>query len=162
MKKPSNKSAKKSASSTKLSFDFNFDKDGWMGPELWVQLIKDVPSEGSAGYRESFVERDRDTLWGAIIGEEDSCCGFPVLSDFEENRGLDKYAKEIGEHLGRELEKHMVYLSAYVPETRDFAGTRAILEAAGFKPGVSLRSGHGKYHNVRWEWNADKHLYRKG
>lgn len=161
MKKPLNKSAKKSESNTKLSFDFDFNKDGWNGPELWVRLIKDVPAEGNAGYR-SALGQNRDPLWGAIIGEENSCCGFPVLLQFEENHGVEKHAKEIGKHLAKELEAHMVYLSAYVPETRDFAGTRAILEAAGFKPGVSLRSGHGKYHNVRWEWNADKHLYRKG
>lgn len=160
MKKLLSKSAKKSASSTALSFEFDFAGNGW-GERGFRVFSTPTSVEGTAGYR---VDRygGGEEIWNAHLGEEESCCGFPVLMNFEEYKATETRSKEIGAELAKALEKNMVYLSAYVPETKDFTATRAILEAAGFKPGVALRSGHGKYHNVRWEWNADKHLYHKG
>ena len=102
---------------------------------------------------DGYVNRNKNRIWGAEFSTEDTCCGFPVMSGFTEVKSTDDYVKEIGTKLGEYLKAQCVYMAAYLPDTNEYRATRAILQHAGFKPGVKLTTTHGEnYTNTRWEW----------
>jgi hypothetical protein len=92
--------------------------------------------------------------WSAQVSTEPTCCAFKVLGDFycRNKEGAGKYTKMIGEALGERLKQRKEYISAYTPDNAEYKETRAILEAAGFQKGMTIKSTHGKYTNTRWEW----------
>lgn len=100
-----------------------------------------------------FIDRSiGSSLWKCNIDSEESCCGFPVLTYFSNTKAASERAKDIGIAFAKELKDKMVYVSAYVPDTKEYQPTKNILEAAGFKRGVKLGSNSGNYTNTRWEW----------
>lgn len=153
MKKPSKKSARSAPKPIKAIAVV--DDDGWNGPSINLRLIYTDESikeshGGFIGNRDGAEEIGK-LAWKAEIDQEDSCCGFPVLREIEEHDGSTKFSSLLGEALKEHLTQKMVYLSTYVPDNKDYRATRAILEAAGFRPGVTLM-GNDNYTNTRWEW----------
>lgn len=106
------------------------------------------------------------TAWYSDMISQESCCGFTVLTGFGYDNGetpksakklFQTYVKECGKALHDALKKSDVrYVSAYVPDTKEYANTTALMIAAGFIESVSVKSEHGDYTNTRWEWYPKK------
>ncbi len=149
------KSAKNSTASkpeAKLIFSGDVNQYG----EFEFQAMLETTQKGSYGDFEIYHH-----IWSAYLATEDSCCGFYVLGSFDDHdydisrvprKASLPYVKAIGKELDKRLDKKMKYVSAYVPNQKQYDLTKGILNAAGFKPQVSLKSNHGKYTNTRWEW----------
>lgn len=107
--------------------------------------------------------KDEKFLFGCSLVDEQSCCGFPVLCEFSSTKDAIPHADEIAKELkkwmtakGEEVLKKKGYQCAYLPDQKVYDGARAVLQAAGFMPGVKLKSNHGNYTNTRWEWFDEK------
>lgn len=147
MKKLLKKSVKPALSSRAV---VEWSDDGWDGPILKLRIVEGESDnlKSNGGYISQGGDR---VLWSCEVNSEGSCCGFPVMEQINERPDSTKFSRMLGEALNEYLQNKMVYLSTYVPDNKSYTGTRAILEAAGFKRGVTLM-GNGKYTNTRWEW----------
>lgn len=155
MSKKSKTLAKNSESSVKVYFE----EDDWGGnyTTMEVREVKEAPATAKGGYITNYGAA-QGNIFTAEFGSEENCCGFPLMCQFYERPAALKHAKVIGERLKEWLGKNAVYMQAYVPSKKGYKATEAILKAAGFEPTVSLASSHGKYHNMRWEWNRVNNL----
>lgn len=149
------KSAKSSASKPESKVVVSWKLDEW---DEFIDIeareetgVADKPIVARGG----FIGRDGGDgkiIWKCSIGSEETCCGFPVMESFWNPKISTKVSTSIGEQLKEHLTRNCVYMSAYVPDNKEYAPTRAILEAAGFKRGITLDANYGKYTNTRWEW----------
>lgn len=165
---------------TALDFDFLFNggSDEYSYGSGSVQVFatpkKDkaskVPEEPADKYTEKWYlwyytygvggqAEKKVKLMDAYISQQESCCGFAVLSNLEacdDPKTFKLVAVPAGEKFGAQLKKQKYkYLSAYVPELGEYENVAKFLEAAGFKAGTKVKSNHGRYMNVRWEFQPE-------
>jgi hypothetical protein len=127
-----------------------------------------IPDEPKNRYGDKWYEwyykwgdgraQQRHMIFDAYITQEESCCGFAViggLDSCDDPKLFKKIAEPAGKEFGKKLKKYK-YLSAYVPDTKQYETVQKFLEAAGFKPGTSVKSNHGRYTNTRWEYQPEK------
>ena len=152
MNKPSKPNVKNLASKKQQSNSIvvTWTNEEWDEPAISAHYVNTHPHGGLFGIGQH--------LWSAAVLTEDSCCGFPVLSNFGEKKLTDNQCLTIGIKLSDLLVERVTYMSAYVPNLRQFANTRKILKEAGFIAGVTLQSNNKKgYTNTRWEWFSPIH-----
>lgn len=145
-------------------YDDNDDYWGGYGGEQFVVQLKEKVS------KEERIKRvNRDPWWmpekrmifGCELMQEESCCGFPQLGGFE--TGLDEIPAGQEEFVVKTFKNWMNkkdgnalkskgYYSAYIPDIKQYDKVRKVFIAAGYIPGVRLKSNHGDYTNTRWEW----------
>lgn len=123
--------------------------------ERWESRIHVIDKQDNEIPDIDYYWRDPGMVLGMERLSEASCCGFPQLGIFEcfNDTIFSKHAREIGEALrDKMVAKKVPYMVAYLPNTKEWLHYRTMLDGAGFKPTVSLKSLHGKYTNSRWEW----------
>ena len=149
-KKPT-ASASASLPKGELIYIFGGEND-WGGQSKRFEVR--IAEKGKPQFKGGWISNDSKgkMIFRAYFGTEESCCGFPIMMDFWENKDAYVRAKEIGTRLGEWLSENCVYMAAYIPERPMYKAAKAVLQAAGFKIGLSLNSTHGKYKNHRMEW----------
>lgn len=132
------------------------------GETFVVKLIEDLTKEElkKKEKNDPWYYPEMRTLFACELSQEDTCCGFPQLGNFETDLNdipegeEEKIVKALLDFMteGNDELKKKGYYSAYIPDTKEYDKVRKVFVLAGFVPGVQLKSNHGNYTNTRWEW----------
>ena len=153
-KKPTARAATSSPKAETLRYSFG-DNDDWDYGEIkmfavYISTTSAKPTYAGGWKKEPPLGR---LIFRAYFGQEESCCGIPLMMDFWEAKEISNaHIKEMGAKLTEHLQANCLYMQAYLPDKSAYKAAKKVLEAAGFKMGLSLQSSHGKYNNCRWEW----------
>lgn len=130
------------------------NNDDWYGPQKMFEVsltTGPVKPVYKGGWADNSGNNKR--IFKAYFGTETTCCGIPLMADFWEAKEIKPaHIKDMGTKLAEYLQTNCLYMQAYLPERPRYKAAKKVLEAAGFKVGLSLQSNHGKYKNCRWEW----------
>ena len=164
---------KKPEKKWKLIIDPDGDTYGYYGGFTAV-LKEDIDEDTYEKQRKRnpWWAPDEKCIFSCELDAEESCCGFPLLRDCATNPYIDKLTEEVKEDVVKAFKKWLTskkgdilkkkgYFMAYLPDTKEYKQAAEILEAAGFVKGVALKSNHGNYKNVRWEWFDGKKVKRE-
>ena len=150
-KKPTVRAATSSRKVETLVYSFG-SNDDWDGPQKRFE-VSITTSPVKPAYKGGWADNSGKRIFKAYFGTETTCCGIPLMMDFWEAKEISNvHIKEMGAKLAEHLQANCLYMQAYLPEREAYRTARKVLEAAGFKVGLSLKSNHGKYKNCRWEW----------